>query len=182
MKLWGGDNHTIGLFNVASMAMMVSNVLFAMISPVLFNRWSKSLTRADAPALFRRLLRWTFVVTGLSVVAIAIVPFLVVPIFGPPFAEAILPTQILASGLAPVFYNRVASPALLGLGLSHWNAGIAAVRTILIGLIFVGCAEGGLSPLFAATLAWSAAEWLTVVLTILVMMGRGRNGTPNETY
>jgi O-antigen/teichoic acid export membrane protein len=176
IKLWGGDNHTIGLFNVASMAMMVSNVLFGMIAPVLFNRWSKSLTLAGAPALFRRLMRWTFIVACLSMVAIAIVPLLVVPIFGVAFAEAVLPTQILASGLAPVFYTRVAAPALLGLGLSHWNTGIAAVRTVLIGAIFVGLAVAGMSPLFAATLAWAAAEWVTVALIVVVMRSQGVKG------
>lgn len=172
IKFWGGDNHTIGLFNVASMAMMVSNVLFSMVSPVLFNRWSKSLTFAGVPALFRRLLRWTLIVACLSIGAVALVPFLVVPIFGTAFAEAVLPTQILAAGLAPVFYTRVAAPALLGLGLSHWNTGIATVRMVLLGAIFVGFAVAGTSPLFAATLAWSIAEWLTVVLIIALLRSK----------
>lgn len=172
IRLWGGDNHTIGLFNVASMAMMVSNVLFAMTAPVLFNRWSKSLTFADAPALFRRLLKWTFVVACLSIVAMAIVPFLVVPIFGAAFDEAILPTQIMAAGLAPVFYTRVAAPALLGLGLSRWNTGIASVRMVLIGVVFVGFAAIGTSPLLASVLAWSIAEWLAVTLIMALLKSK----------
>lgn len=170
MKWWGADNHVIGLFNVASMAMMVSSALFAMVSPTLFNRWSKSLSMAEARQLFRRMLSWTWVLAGLSLIAIGVLPFLIIPIFGSAFAEAIGAAQILAFGLAPLFYNRVSSPALLGLGLSHWNAAIAGARVAFIGVIFLVLAWAGHGPLISAALAWTIAEWLTATLTFLVMM------------
>ena len=172
MKWWGADNHVIGLFNVAAMAMVISNVLFAMVSPTLFNRWSKSLSIADARGLFLRMLRWALLVAGLSLIAAALVPFLIVAIFGAAFAEATGAAQILALGLAPVFYNRMASPAMLGLGLPHWNAAIAGARIVFIVLILLGLAWSGHGALSSAALAWTIAEWLTAALTLFAMTPR----------
>jgi O-antigen/teichoic acid export membrane protein len=172
MKWWGADNHAIGLFNVASMAMMVSNVLFAMVSPTLFNRWSKSLSMANARGLFLRMSRWALLVAGLSLIASALIPFLMVPIFGAAFAEATGAAQILALGLAPVFYSRMSSAAMLGLGLPHWNAAIAGARIVCIVLSLPVLAWFGHEIIVSAALGWTIAEWLTAVLTFFAMTSR----------
>lgn len=148
-----------GLFNIASIVVTLPNLLVALVAPMLFNRWSKSLVWAD----MGRLMKNAFVIGGMAqFVALVAIP-LVTPgislVFGPAFVGAVEATQILLISVLPIVTGRILTPALQGLGFTRevtisclWRisstVGVAAVLLAMEWHI-----------LSALAFAWTAGEY-----------------------
>lgn len=163
-----------GLFAIASMSVTLPNQLIAMVSPILYNRWSQSLDVNGFPILQRNILLLATGAQALAFVGMALVPLLVPLIFGAPFVAAVPAVWILLCTPFAVVAGRLLTPALQGMGnvgLVTWSC---AVRLLVIGLVVPAASAQGFSPLIAISMAWALGEYCALgVLMLAARLHRG---------
>jgi O-antigen/teichoic acid export membrane protein len=160
MQWHGADGTIVGLFNIAALVFILPNLLTAMVAPVFYNRWSKSLDRAG---LFTVAKRATAIAGGAQILALASWP-LVEPatalVFGEEFRAAAPAIKILLFGVGALTFTRIMSPAFQGMGQNVMLTLSCLLRLApLLALAFLRV-EG---PLANAALCWLAGEWLAAL-------------------
>jgi O-antigen/teichoic acid export membrane protein len=163
-----------GLFNIASMVITLPNLLVALVAPVLFNRWSKSLDWVGMAAVVRN--AWWIGIAGqlLALAALPSVGPVIIFIFGDQFVAATEATQIMLLATFAVITGRILTPALQGLGLTHVATWSCLCR-MLVGLLtaIVVLCSGISSPLASMAIAWCASEYAALGI-LLLRVRRGR--------
>lgn len=157
-----------GLFNVASMVITLPNLLVALVAPVLFNRWSKSLDWEGISVLARNALWIGLAGQAIALLALPLVGTLLGFIFGASFLAATLATQIMLLATLAVITGRILTPALQGLGLTH-VATLSCVCRLVIGLLTVVVTLNYLMapPIVAMAIAWCLGEYAAFAVLIM---------------
>lgn len=172
---WDLSMVSTGLFNIASMVVTLPNLLVALVAPVLFNRWSKSLDWAGLIEIRRNALMLGTVGQVCAVLAMSAVAPVVSLVFGSEFAGAVGATQILLLAVLPVLSGRILTPALQGLGLTHVVSRSCLARFV-VGVIAAGLLALAAQPaLGAIAWGWVAGEYAALVI-LLVAIGRTVEG------
>ncbi|MFM6852694.1 MAG: hypothetical protein ACKOUM_01265, partial [Sphingopyxis sp.] len=156
-----------GLFAIASMAVTLPNQLVAMVSPILYNRWSQTLDVAGFAVVRRNILVLAAGAQVLAFIGMALVPYVVPLIFGAPFAAAVPAVCVLLCTPFAVVAGRVLTPALQGMGdvaLVTWSC---AVRLVLIGIAVPVVRAMGLDPLLAISTVWVVGEYGALAVLML---------------
>lgn len=166
---WDPSMVSTGLFNIASMVITLPNLLVALVAPVLFNRWSKSLDWAGMIAIKRNALILGATSQVCAVLAIPVVPFVVSLVFGSEFSGAIGAIHILLLAVLPVISGRVITPALQGLGLirivSLSCLARAATVAIAVGLLSLSARP----DLSVIAWGWVAGEYAAFAILMVAV-------------
>ena len=167
---------TAGLFNIASMVITLPNLLIALVAPVLFNRWSRSLDWVGMAEVTRN--AWWVGIAG-QILALAALPFVepvVVIIYGAPFGAATEATQIMLLATLAIITGRILTPALQGLGLTH-VATLSCLCRMIVGVLTAISAlcDETTSPLIAMAIAWCAGEYAALGILLLRIMRGSRS-------
>lgn len=179
----GGNLASIGNFNLALVAVLAINAAVAMISPVLYNHWSKTLEPGHFPNLLYRFLAISSVGGLLGGVAFYLGADAVPLIAGEGFDAAIVPIKVMGLISAPLIFTRLCLPALLALGLpalATWT-GLCRLASLLI--FIAGGTFAGLNALLGSTVAWVVAEWVAAFILFWQTRIRmtGLHGRPEPT-
>ena len=157
----------VGLFNVASMVVVIPNLLVALVAPVLYNRWSKTLEWAGLSKIVRNALWLGVAAQCLTLLAMPLVEPVILLVFGEPFAAAATATRVLLLATLPIIAGRIVSPALQGIGSTLWVSVSCIVRLVVaISLTLAGMGLDA-SPILALAAAWCAGEY--AALAVLLM-------------
>ena len=161
MLAFGASIGAVAFFTASTIIVNGANVVFAIVSPVLFNRWTANYTIA----VFAKVER-TAILLGLifglgSAVAWWMLPWLVPTVFGSPYTAAVGAFQIVALSMAPIAFTRTISPATHAAGRPDINTISCAVR-LMASVVIQGALayRGGADPLVAAAVSLTVAEWL----------------------
>ena len=162
-----------GLFNVASLVITLPNLLVALVAPVLFNRWSKSLDWKGYLIIRKNALWMGGVAQVIALLSIPLIPLLLPAIFGEEFLQAAHPIFILILSVFAVFSGRVITPALQGLGRTDWVTVSCMGRAIsaFLGALAAYCC--GLPILYSVALGWCIGEYVALSILLLIS-GKGR--------
>lgn len=166
----------IGHFNVASLAVVGPNLLVAMIAPVLYSRWTKTLTRAGRRPLIGRSLRIAFVMQVLALMLLPVITPLLSFLLGADYRPAAVAMMPLLLAVLPLAATRIIAPALQA-------TGDTSVATVAWGIRLA-------APFVLMPLAWMIDDivlWATVITAIaeyaalvamLRLAGRGSRLSP----
>jgi O-antigen/teichoic acid export membrane protein len=161
MLAFGASLGAVAFFTASTIIVNGANVVFAIVSPVLFNRW----TADYSDAVFANVMRVAIllgVVFGLgSGVAWWLLPWLVPVVFGDTYVAAIGAFQIVALSMAPIAFTRTISPVTHAAGRPDVNTISCAVR-LSVAVVIQGLLayRGGTDPLLGAPVSLAAAEWI----------------------
>ena len=173
IQVLGGAVHDVGQFSVASLAVVGPNLLVAMIAPVLFNRWARSMTSSGRQRLIRQA-----VVVGLSLqlLVLPLLPFSVevlTSVFGDDYWEGAVAMTPLLLALFPLVVTRVVAPALQATGDTSvvsvsWAIRLAAPWVLLPAAAWVD------DVVLWATLATACGEYAAMGAMLLLARMRSR--------
>lgn len=116
MQALGASVSDVGHFNVASLAVVGPNLLVAMIAPVLYSRWTRTLTRSTRGPLVVRALRIAAAMQALALPLTFVITPLLVLLLGEayePAAHAMVPLLL---AVLPLAATRIIAPALQATG------------------------------------------------------------------
>ncbi len=167
IRAHGGNIIDIAFFSTSTIVLVSVNVLFGLISPILFNRWSKNIDLSVFYTIlkFDYILSFSFLFIGLlsTILYQYIVPF----VFGENYGASVPAFVIISFAMAPVAFTRVIYPAVHAAGRPQDNTASCAIRlssSIALQLIL---SLGGMPPLISAVWAWVLAEWLAAIYSTI---------------
>jgi O-antigen/teichoic acid export membrane protein len=153
---------SIGLFNIASMVVALPNLLVALVAPVLFNRWSKSLDWSGIAAIRRNSLYLGAAVQIVAILSMPMVAPVIILLFGSAFVDATVATYILLLAILPIVTGRIITPAVQGLGRTDYltrNSALRLTVSIATAALLI-CA--GQPPLMTMAIAWCVGEYVAL--------------------
>lgn len=167
----GATDSVIGNFSIAVVLLSAVNTLSAMAAPLLFNRWSQSLTWGSFKTLERRTLVVAGALACIGAPAVFILSFAVTSLLGSQYSGAIAPVQVISLAILPLLFTRILTSAVHALGHPTINTISCATRLIVVAgsLFFLAALLDNI--LVAAAVAWLAGEWSAFVAQI-VCVGR----------
>lgn len=172
IQVLGGSVHDVGQFSVASLAVVGPNLFVAMIAPLLFNRWARSMTMADRSRLIRRTV---VVAAALQAVVLPALPFTVgvlTAVFGDdyrPGAAAMVPLLL---ALFPLVVTRVVAPALQATGHTGVVSVSWAIR-LVVPWVLLPLAPRVDDVVLWATVVTACGEYLA--MGVMLAMARRRS-------
>lgn len=160
----------VGRFSVALMAFQACLLPLQMVSPLVFNRWSRRPGHAALDAGREIMRRLSFGVIGFIVVGIAVMPSAVAVLFGPQFEASVPAAQIALVAVYPAFVGRIAGLRLAAIGGLRPNSLSALVRAVVVlgALWFAIQVAGDANIAVAAAICWLLGE---VAATIVLLTG-----------
>ncbi|WDR01364.1 hypothetical protein PSQ19_11055 [Devosia algicola] len=159
VRSFGGTTVDIGFVNISTLSMVAGNALFAMAAPIFYNRWSKSLAAHQLFGLEARVFLLSALVVLLCVLVIPLVPFLVPTILGTRYSPAIFAMQLTTLALPALFYSRVITPALYGIGQAKLVATMSLLRLVVSIGVLCALIASGWGLVVSAASAWLIGEW-----------------------
>lgn len=155
-----GTDVDIGNFSIAVTAFSAINVVVSVMGPVLFNRWTKSMSWDQYSTLARR----TYWVSGTLMVIAGIVLLVAEPvvdvILGPAYREAVLPIQLMTFAVFPLLSTRFLSSAIYALGHPSVNSFSCLARLVTVAACFFASYSLTDNMLASGAIAWVAGEWI----------------------
>ncbi|MET3134746.1 O-antigen/teichoic acid export membrane protein [Oxalobacteraceae bacterium GrIS 1.11] len=170
MRRYGASNAQIGWFNIAVMGYQAFGLPLAMVTPILFNRWSKANSvphiRAEYLRLLRTSMRFLFPFIALAVLAAQLLPF----ILNREYEKAVFPAQILLFAVYPLFLARTAAPLLFSQDAFARSTHAYLLRLLVSAALLFIFLVFGMAPQMAAALAWLLAELFCAIYIIVGLM------------
>lgn len=170
----GADLKAVAFFSASTLIVVAVNVLFGLVSPILFNRWSASMDASGLRRIGRVSLVLALIFAGLGLMAVPLLPLIVPLVFGADYAGAIWAFQAMALATAPVAYTRVMYPAIYAAGHVRLNTVSCAVRLGSALIAQVGLTSAGIDLLVAAVWSWIIAEWTSAFYSVITSLRIGR--------
>ena len=155
MQVLGARVADVGHFNVASLAVVGPNLLVAMIAPVLYSRWTKTLTREGRGPLIGRSLRIAAVMQALALLLLPVITPTLTFLLGEDYRPAAVAMMPLLLAVLPLAATRIIAPALQA-------TGDTAVASVAWGIRLA-------APFVLVPLAWLIDDivlWATVMTAI----------------
>ena len=173
IQVLGGAVHDVGQFSVASLAVVGPNLFVAMIAPLLFNRWARSMTSTGRQRLVRQAV---VAALALQVLVLPVLPFSVdvlTAVFGDDYREGAVAMTPLLLALFPLVVTRVVAPALQATGDTaivsvSWAIRLAAPWVLLPAAAWVD------DVVLWATLATACGEYAAMGAMLLLARRRSR--------
>lgn len=163
---FGGGVDQVAYFSASIMLIAAANVLFGIIAPILFNRWSKLLDAHSFANIQSAAGRVAIIFFILGLVGLSVSGFLVTLCFGPEYIGAVTAFQLMSLTMAPVAFTRTIYPAIHAAGRPDLNTLSCLTRvgtSWVVQLLLSFTAT--MSPLSAAVWAWLIAEWCAFAYT-----------------
>lgn len=154
----------IGNFSIAITAFAAINVVASVMAPVLFNRWSKSISWDQYATLARR----TYWVSGALTVLAGIAMLAAVPVIegvlGPDYEDGALPVQLMAFAVFPLVCTRFLSSAIYALGHPGINSLSCFARLGMVATFFALIYPFTENVLTTGAYSWVAGEWIAFAI------------------
>ena len=112
----GGTVHDVGQFTVASLAIVGPNLFVAMIAPLLFNRWARTMTRTGRHRLIRQTSSSPSPSRCWRCPSCRSASTLLTAIFGDDYHDGAVAMTPLLLAVFPLIVTRVVAPALQATG------------------------------------------------------------------
>jgi O-antigen/teichoic acid export membrane protein len=156
-----------GLFNIASMVITLPNLLVALVAPVLFNRWSRSLDAAGLQLIRRNSLGMAIVAQILALCTIPLVPIVLPFVFGTSFTAAATATSAMLFAVFAVVAGRILTPALQGLG-DNLNVTKSCLARFTTAAATLGMLHNlsDLDGVLALSIAWVLGEYAALIVIL----------------
>lgn len=156
----------VGLFSIASMVVTLPNLLVALVAPVLYNRWSKSLDRQGMLVVRRNALLLGIAAQFAAVACFPLVQPVIRLVFGQPFVAATEAVYLLLLAALPIVCGRILTPALQGLGLTG-QVTISCISRLAATFVAASVAKiYGMPILLAAAVGWCVGEYVAVAFLL----------------
>lgn len=156
---YGASLEDIGNLSVSLVAIAAMSSLVSMISPILYNRWSKD---GDAGSLVGRY--WTIILWSQMIgfatlfVVLAFAP-VIISIFGDGFGQSVGLIRIIALSIPSLILVRLLTPLALAMGKPAVGTHAYLLRLILLCLSTVFLIRADVDPLYAVAISWALSEW-----------------------
>lgn len=167
----------VGRFSIALMAFQACLMPLQMVSPLIFNRWSRRPGHAALDAGREILRRLSFAVIGFIAAVIAVMPWAVPALLGPQFEASVPAAQIALVAVYPAFVGRIAGLRLAAIGGLRPNSLSALVR----GVVTIGSLWSTVQLLtdthiaVAAAVCWLLGEVAAAVVLVVSLRIRLRD-------
>jgi hypothetical protein len=172
MQFSGAGLNEVGLISVALLVANAVNVLCTMISPVLYNRWSKAEMAGKTNSLSIKIGAIS-VAAAVVLSAFAVAALMMGIGMGIGLAAQIwTPVLILCVSLPAVLYARLIIPAVFSVGQPGAVTVASVVRVLLIGPALIVSLSAGLTMVPAAAAAFTVAETVGAIIVSLVILLR----------
>lgn len=173
IQVLGGAVHDVGQFSVASLAVVGPNLFVAMIAPLLFNRWARSMTSTGRQRLVRQAV---VAALALQLLVLPVLPFSVdvlTAVFSDDYRDGAVAMTPLLLALFPLVVTRVVAPALQATGDTSivsvsWGIRLAAPWVLLPAATWVD------DVVLWATLATACGEYAAMGAMLLMARRRSR--------
>lgn len=169
VRMLGGEADDVGFLNVGLLLVQGLSVPISMVAPLLFARWTASGDAGLMERLHGLTTRALLVGAGAGLLLAGIASALVPALFGPAYAAAVRPTQLLLLIVPLVCHARVIAPALHARGRPGINTAAAVLRILAL---WVGAAGLGLAMfnrVTAIAVAWVVAEAIAAAVTLVAL-------------
>jgi O-antigen/teichoic acid export membrane protein len=154
----------IGNFSIAITAFAAINVVVSVTAPVLFNRWSKSISWDQYATLALRTYWVSAALMALAWIVILAARPVVGGTLGTDYEDAVVPIQLMTLAVFPLLCTRFLSSAIHALGYPSVNSLSCFARLGMVGVFFaLGYPLTG-DILATGALSWVAAEWVAFVV------------------
>lgn len=169
----------VGRFSIALMAFQACLLPLQMVSPLVFNRWSRQtgLAALDAgQATLRRLFMGVLAFVALS---IAVIPWIVPTLLGVQFEATVPASQIALLAVVPAFVGRIAALRLAAVGAFRANSLSSLVRLVVVlGALWLMLQVVPDSQVaVSASICWLLGEGAATAVTLLALRARMRERT-----
>jgi O-antigen/teichoic acid export membrane protein len=169
MRSQGASVAEVGTFVFAAYVFQAFALPTSFVAPLLFARISRSVGAGRRYPAAGTLVRAVLWMAPLSLLAMAVLPWAVVALFGPAYAPAVPACVVLALGGPLLVANRLGVSVLFG----HGRFRLASVHALLRGLavpagLLLAWSSGRLEVVTGAAVGWVIAEAAGVAA--LVMM------------
>lgn len=171
----------IGNFSIAITAFAAINVGVSLLAPVLFNRWSKSISWDHYATLARRTYWTAGILTVLTGIALSAAQPVVGGALGDEYREAVLPVQLMALAVFPLLSTRFLSSAIHALGHPGVNSISCVLRLATVAAFFTGAYPFMDNMLVVGALSWVAGEWAAFGVQVLGASNARRSGHRETT-
>lgn len=173
MQVLGARVTDVGHFNVASLAVVGPNLLVAMIAPVLYSHWTRTLTRATRGPLLRRSLKIAAGMQALALLLIPVVTPLLTFLLGEDYREAAVAMVPLLLAVLPLAATRIIAPALQATGdtsVASVSWGIRLAAPLVLAPLAVAIDE----IVIWATVVTAIGEYVALAAMLLLARRRAR--------
>ena len=116
MQHRGAEVNDLGQFGVAALAIVGPNLLVGMVAPILYSRWSRSMSLAQRRRIIRSALRLAALVQVGAICALPLVIPGVTFLLGSEYRPGAVATCVVLLAMLPVATTRMISPALQATG------------------------------------------------------------------
>ena len=116
MQHLGAEVNDLGQFSVAALAVVGPNLVVGMVAPILYSRWSRSMSLAQRRGIIRTALRLASLLQVGAIVALPLVIPGITFLLGSEYRPGAVAMCIVFLAVLPVATTRVISPALQATG------------------------------------------------------------------
>lgn len=155
-----GTDVDIGNFSIAVTAFSAINVVVSVMGPVLFNRWTKSISWVQYSTLARRTYWFSGVLMLLAGIVVLAAGPVVDVVLGPAYQDAVLPIQLMAFAVFPLLSTRFLSSAVYALGHPGVNSLSCLARLGMVAAFFFVSYSLTDNILASGAMSWVAGEWI----------------------
>jgi O-antigen/teichoic acid export membrane protein len=136
LRYYGATLADIAKFSLAMYVLQLAATPLGMISPILFNRWSRTEAEASIKMDAAFMVKACVLLVVLILLALVLIPTAVTYLFGPVYAGAVTGIRILILGIPFVYATNIGLPLLMATGRFASSASISTLKIVLcIGLM-----------------------------------------------
>ncbi|SCZ69330.1 MULTISPECIES: MATE family efflux transporter [Photorhabdus] len=164
MKLNNFSHDDIGAFNIAIYGYLMFALPLNMISPIFFNKWSKTKNiHISKKELFKFIKIGIFLIP-ISLIFAAIIPIILPIIFGYNIKIAVLSTQILVCAAFFLFSNNILSCFSAAHGYFRLNTKIYIFKALLCLVLILSMISLLPMNLTSIAICWLACDIITTII------------------
>lgn len=170
IKRYIGQDREIGFFNVGLFFIQGFIVPIGMVSPLLFERWTKSTNISGLLQKFQKLTPKLLVADIILGLFLSGSIYIIIPIlFSRQYLASILLSQILLFTVPLMLHGRVILPAIHAGGYPNLNTHSGFIRIITFFLIAFGFIHFNNLNLVKLAVSWSVAEVIASLYTLICL-------------
>jgi O-antigen/teichoic acid export membrane protein len=168
MLAWGANIVDVAFFSASIIIISIANLLFGIVNPIMFNKWSKKLEIDAFIKIIRASVYFSIIFAFIGLLGIAVMPFAVFYTFGPSYHTSVWAFRLLLFAMPAVAFTRMLYPAIHAAGAPSYNTVSCLVRVgVAWGSQVALAAYAGMSPLLSAIWCWILSEWCASIYTWL---------------
>ena len=174
-----GSSVEIGYFNLGLVLVQGFLVPISMISPLLFEHWTKNQNeRAIGNNMNRKLILISIILGGvLALLSSFFIPY----VFGEEYAASIQAVQVILFSVPLIFHCRILMPSIHANGFPIFNTYSGALRLIVFVTLSLVCMTRINHELTSLAICWTVSEICAAFMTQAFYITMNRRNTVSQT-